>query len=259
MFLALAWEARAIRVAVAAALFTSGIGHAAPPDIWKNGPVTEATVAIENLAIENGIMQLPALLRPAAEFQKVLLQIRAGADPATWRAPVDRAAQNAGGDSVTVALRELAKCWQARLAEVEIDKALRKFYRMNVRFPDHLDEVRADIPESLRLDPWGQPWIYKTIAPEGFAKLDDQRYELGPTRYPQLTTLATAIKDEPAAPAWKITPREVSGGRALEIRTAAGQVAGVQPGVQIEGTTLAYIADGWALFANTDGLFVQAF
>ena len=62
-------------------------------------------------------------------------------------------------------------------------------------------EVQADIPESLRLDPWGQPWIYKTTAPEGFAKLDDQRYELGPARYPQLSALATAIKAEPTAPA----------------------------------------------------------
>jgi hypothetical protein len=246
-------------IAFAITVLASGIGRAVPPDVWKNGPVTEATATIQSLAIENGIMQLPALLRPAAEFQKVLLQIRSGADPSVWRAAVDRAAQNAGGDSVTVALRELGKCWQARLAEVEIDKALRKFYRTNVRFPDHLAEVQADIPESLRLDPWGQPWIYKTTAPEGFAKLDDQRYGLGPTRYPQLSTLGVAVKAEPAAPAWKITPREVSGGRAVEIRTAAGQVAVVQPGAQIEGITVAYIADGWALFANTDGLFVESF
>ena len=259
MSLAAGWTVRGLWIAVGMALYVCGTVHAAPPDVWKNGPVTEATVAVQNLAIETEIMQLPALLRPAAEFQKVLLQIRAGAEPAAWRAPVDRAAQNAGGDSVTIALRELAKCWQARLAEVEIDKALRRFYRMNVRFPDHLGEVHADIPESVQLDPWGQPWIYKTTAPEGFGKLDDQRYELGPTRYPQLSTLAAAIKAEPVAPAWKIAPREVSGGRALEIRTASGQVAVVQPGAQIEGTTLAYISDGWALFADTDGLFVQTF
>jgi hypothetical protein len=248
-----------LSLVIATVLFAFGVSSAAPPDIWKNGPVTEASAAVQNLTIETGMMELPALLRPAAEFQKTLLQIRLGADPAAWRAPVDRAAQNAGGDSVTIALRELARCWQARLAEVEIDKALRKFYRMNVRFPDHLDEVQGDIPESLRLDPWGQPWIYKTTAPEGFAKLDDQRYDLGPTRHPQLSTLAAAIKVEPIAPQWKITQREVAGGRALEIRTAAGQLAVVQPGAQLEGLTLAYIADGWALFADTDGLFTVSF
>ena len=115
-------------------------------------------------------MQLPALLRPAAGVRKkcsskfVVVPIRPLGGRRRWII----AAQNAGGDSVTIALRELAKCWEARLAKVEIDKALRKFYRVNVRFPDHLDEVQTDIPESLRLDSWGQPWIYKTAAPEEF-------------------------------------------------------------------------------------------
>jgi hypothetical protein len=141
----------------------------------------------------------------------------------------------------------------------DIDKALRKYYRNNVQFPDHLDAVKADIPEVLRVDPWGEPWIYKPTSPQGFAKLQGQRYELGPTRFPHLSNLEEAAKAEPALPGWKIAARDVSGGKALEIRTAEGKVAVVQPGARVGEITLAYIGDGWALFADTEGLFTATF
>jgi hypothetical protein len=128
-----------------------------------------------------------------------------------------------------------------------------------VQFPDQLDAVKTDIPEALRVDPWGEPWVYRLTAPQGFTKLQGQRYEIGPTRFPHLTDLETAAKNEPVSRGWKIVAREVAGARALEIRTADGKVAVVQPGARIGEVSLAYIGDGWALFTDTERLFTATF
>jgi hypothetical protein len=53
--------------------------------------------------------------------------------------------------------------------------------------------------------------------------------------------------------------REVSGTKVLEIHTTDGKVAVVQPGGRIGEISLAYIGDGWALFADTEGLFTETF
>jgi hypothetical protein len=224
-----------------------------------NDPVNSSMVTAQSLAVQNEVLQLPALIRPAADFQIMLLQIRAGAEVLTWRPQMDRYAQNAGGDSVMVSLRELAKYWEARLAMREIDKVLRKYYRENVQFPDQLEAVKTAIPEALRMDPWGEAWIYKPAAPEGFPDEQGQRYELGPTRFPHLSILEAAAKARPASRGWKLALREVSGTKTLEIRTAEGKVAVVQPGGRVGEISLAYIGDGWALFADTEGLFIEAF
>lgn len=248
-----------VTMLIAFGIMTSAALAAAPPPIWRNDPENPSKVSAQNLAIEGEEMQLPALVRPAAEFQKMLLQIRAGSEVTAWRSHMDRYAQNAGGDSVMVALRELARYWEARLAVHEIDRVLRNYYRENVQFPDRLDAVKSAIPEALRVDPWGEPWVYKPTVPEGFPDLQGQRYELGPTRFPHLSNLETAAKAQPTSRGWKLALREVSGNKALEIHTAEGKVAVVQPGARVGEVSLAYIGDGWALFADTEGLFTETF
>lgn len=233
--------------------------QASPPPIWKNEPVTATSAAAQSASIDTELIHLPALIRPAAEFQKMLLQIRAGAAVATWRPLMDRYAQNAGSDGVMVALHGLAKYWEARLDMREIDKVLRNYYRQNVQFPEHWDAVKAAIPEALQADPWGQPWVYRPTAPEGFPDQEGQRYELGPTRFPHLSSLEAAAQAQPTARGWKLVLREVSGTKVLEIHTADGKVAVVQPGGRMGEISLAYIGDGWALFADTEGLFTETF
>ena len=249
-----------LRAAAAAVLFCAGVAHAAPPpDVWKNGPVDSATLAAQTAAIDAAEPKLPAPARPAAEFQKVLLQIRAGADAAVWRGEIDKYAKAAAEDGVTASLRELAKYWQARLAMNEIDKALRKFYGANVRFPDKLDEVKTGLPEAVKSDPWGEAWVYKVTTAKTFAKFAKQRYELGPTRFPDLSTIHEALTAAPSARTFKITPRDVGGTRTLEIRTSDGKTGVVQPGAKVGDVSLVFIGDGWALLADTERLFTVAF
>ena len=246
-----------LRAAAAAVLLYASLAHAAPPpDIWKNGPVDSATLAAQTAAIDAAEAKLPAPARPAAEFQKVLLQIRSGADIVVWRGEIDRYAKAPGDDGMTASLRELAKCWQARRAMDEIDKVLRKFYGVNVRFPDKLDEVK--IPEAVKADPWGEAWVYKPTTSKTFAKFPKQRYELGPTRYPELSTIKEAMTAT-SARTFKITPRDVGGTRTLEIRTSDGKTGVVQPGAKVGDVSLVFIGDGWALLADTERLFTVAF
>ena len=187
----------------------------------------------------------------------MLLQIRAGADIPAWRGEIEKYAKAAGDDGVTASLRELAKCWQARRAMDEIDKALRKFYGANVRFPDKLDEVK--IPEAVKVDPWGEAWVYKPTTAKTFAKFAKQRYELGPTRYPDLSTIKEALIAAPSTRTFKVTPRDVGGTRTLEIRTSDGKTGVVQPGAKVGDVSLVFIGDGWALLADTERLFTVAF
>ena len=246
--------------AALAVCFVAGVAVAAPPpDIWKNGPVDSATLSAQTTAIDAVESKLAAPARLAAEFQKVLLQIRSGADVAVWRGEIDKYAKAFGEDGVTVALRELAKCWQARRAMAEIDKVLRKFYGANVRFPDKFDEVKTDIPEVLKLDPWGEAWVYKPTTAKTFAKYAKQRYDLGPMRYPDLSTIKEALAAAPSARTFKITPRDVGGTRTLEIRTSDGKTGVVQPGAKVGDVSLVFIGDGWALLADTERLFTVAF
>ena len=251
-------RSRLLAAALAVCLVAS-VAVAAPPDIWKNGPVDSVTLQAQTTAIDAAEAKLAAPARPAAEFQKVLLQIHSGADAAAWRGEIDKYAKASGDDGVTAALRELAKCWQARRAMAEIDKALRKFYGANVRFPDKLDEVKANIPEAVKVDPWGEAWVYKPTTAQTFAKFAKQRYDLGPTRYPDLSTIKEALTAAPSARTFKITPRDVAGTRTLEIRTSDGKTGVVQPGAKVGDVLLVFIGDGWALLADTERLFTVGF
>ncbi len=232
---------------------------APPPELWKIAPGAPDALTARLALVDRESAPLPSVLRPAADFQKILLRVMAGEPVSNWRPDVDRFAHATGDEPITRALKELALCWEARARMEEIDGALRKYYRSAVRFPDKLDEAKGDIPTGAKTDPWGENWIYKPAAPHGFADLARQRYQLTPSRYPKFSTLREFIHKTFPPVTWKIAVRNAAGAKALEIKTPDGQIAAVQAGGKVADATVAYIGDGWALFADTERLFVIPF
>ena len=229
--------------------------HAAGvPDLWPPQPVPAALS--NQLATAQAI---PAELQPALQFQKTFGTILTGTPLATWRADLEKFARLTGTDPVTQGVREVARMWLTRVWMEDLGSILRNYYRHHVSFPDTLAALGKDLPESLRADPWGQPWVYSAHAPVGFARQTNQRYQLGPTRTPQLSTLAASTKDRhPPASNWKITPQDVAGARALQFRSATANAL-IQPGGIVDGCLLMFIGDGWALLAGPDQLFSITF
>lgn len=232
---------------------------AAPPaDLFDLAPLTSADLPTRISAADRKGASLPANVRTAVEFQKLLLRIYSKEPAAQWMPDMEKYASVAETDGISKALRELALCWEARGRMEEVDKALRLYYRDAIRFPDKLDDVKAQIPPDAKTDPWGETWVYKLAAPHGFADLSKQRYQLTPSRYPHFANLKEAIAAPVAAPAFKAVVRDVAGAKALELR-ADGQAAIVQPGGKFQDSVLGYIGDNWALFTNTERLFVVTF
>ncbi len=240
---------------------------AASPEFWpsqikgSDPALTQQWIA----RIDSGLGALPAELKPAAQFQKTFLRIVSGAKESAWRGElngfvaVDKASAGDPTKFVTHAIAGVSKAWIARLEMIEIDKALRNHYRQQVRFPEKFAQVESAIPEAFRRDPWGDPWTYRSRAPEGFSKLAMQRYELGPARLPNLGTLKQTIGDRnPVLPEWKITPQTLGSSKTLEFRSGPSVVT-IQPGGKVDAFTLLYIDDGWALMAGPDQLFAVTF
>ena len=226
---------------------------AAAPGCWPLQP-DPATLRQQLAATRD----LPAALQPAVQFQQSFAAIIAGAPVATWRADVEKIAQLTGDDPVVRGVREVARVWLARAAMQDLDGVLQHYYRHHVGFPDSLAAVANELPENGRVDPWGQPWVYAPHAPRGFARQTNQRYTVGPTRFPRLTGWREAIapRAPPRAP-WKITARDVAGHKALEFQ---GDVSAlIQPGGMVGGFTLLFIGDGWALLAGLDQLFTLTY
>ena len=144
-----------------------------------------------------------------------------------------------------------------------IDAVLEDFYAKNVRFPRRSRKWTRACPAELKTDPWGEPWAYRTHAPEGFGKQLLQRYTLGPKRWPGLGTLreATVGRAPFTPPAWKITPVQAGGVTALEFHAGVGgaMLGLFQAGGRIDDYTLVYVGDHWALMAGPDQLFTVAF
>jgi hypothetical protein len=253
-------HSRLIFIVSAACAFAHAV-HAAPPslDLWKIQPIAPGDLAARTSTIDRDSGPVPPDARPALDFQKILLRIATNEPVTGWLPDVEKFTKMAGEDPAAKALRELALCWVARARMLEIDKALHAYYGQNVRFPDRLEDVRGEIPADAKSDPWGEAWVYKTTTPEGFSKLEKQRYQLGPARYPRLSTLRHFV--ESAAPAlnWKATLRNVGGSKTLEIHTPDGKVAVVQAGGRVADATVAFIGDGWALCADSERLFAIAF
>ncbi len=242
------WRGTAAVVLVLGGVSAGG----AAPEIWNAN-------AADRAALDKAWHELSAPLRPAIQFQRVLLRIRAGAPMPEWREGVAKFASATGDDAVTSGLGELARAWLARAAMEQIDQALRGYYRKHVRFPETLEEVQSEIPDSAKRDPWDEPWSYQAVAPKGLSKGARQRYQLGPQRYPRLSTREQVIEGTWSPPNWKLTARTLAGSSVLEFRGADGKAAAVQPGGRFEETTLLFIGDGWALLADTERLFTLRF
>ena len=144
----------------------------------------------------------------------------------------------------------------------QIDAVLVRYYRKHVAFPEQFSGIEADLPESVRHDPWGQPWTYRPHAPalgERFAKFTTQRYRLGPARFPELAPFAQAIGDRnPPVPEWKVALRNIGDRKAVEFRSGS-TVSTLEPGGRIGVFTLVAIGDHWALMAGVDQLFTISF
>ena len=227
---------------------------ATTPDLWPLQP-NPATLS-NQLAIAQNI---PAALLPALQFQKTFCAILAGAPPPIWRADLEKFAHATGTDPVTSGVSETARMWLARVWVQDLDRELREYYRHHVSFPDALAALGKDWPDSLRADPWGEPWIYAPRTPPGFDRQTNQRYQLGPTRNPRLNSLRDAIQNRrPPTVTWKISVQEVGGTLSLQFKSATANAL-IQPGGVVEGYNLLFIGTGWALLAGPDQLFTVTF
>ena len=224
------------------------------PELW---PLQPNPAVLSNQL--NVARVLPGEIIPALKFQKTFCAVLAGTPVVVWRAELERFAHLTETDPVSIGVSEVARTWLARVWMQDIDGVLREYYRHNVRFPDTLTGLGKDWPESLRTDPWGQPWVYVTHTPPGFDRQTNQRYQLGPTRNPGLSLLRDAIQNRrPPAVGWKITPQEIAGTKSLQFQSAAANSL-IQPGGTVEGYNLLFIGTGWALLAGPDQLFTVTF
>ena len=250
--------------ALAAFVIALSIFHAQaaePLVIWtlqpqskeKSPPLSEQIEAIAKAS-----KGLPDALGPAVQFQNVYLKIVAGWKPSEWRGEIETLCGLPGDSPVVAGVREVSRAWLARLHMAEIDLVLRAYYRSHVRFPDNLSEIENDLPKNLRNDPWGDPWLYKPHAPRGFGRLAAQRYQLAPSRIPNLSTLPEAgTRPVPQPHSWTVTLHEEAEKKALEFRSQekGAPISILDCGGKIEGCTLLFIGDGWALMAGVDQLF----
>ena len=252
-----------------ALILAAGLGldarGATPLEVWPQQvsvPDKNALKA-QTDALDSAAPAMPPSLALAVEFQKLFLRIISGAPSSEWRADVEKFAAPSGQEPVQSALAEISRAWIARIEMAEIDTELRNYYRRNVRFPAVLADVINDIPENLRKDPWGDPWVYKAAAPRGFDNFEAQRYQLGPARLPLLGTLPDAVRHRNfQAPAWTIAPREISGSKALEFRSersGTAVITTIQEGGRVDDCILIFIGDKWALMAGADQLFAISF
>lgn len=240
--------------------------HGAVSDIWPAQVPPFADAAALNGRLERlqaAAVGLPPELTPAVRFEEAFLRVMGRAGESEWLPAMRSLADAPGTDPATAAVRDVARAWVARFQMRGIDAVLEEFYAKNVRFPTTLAEVDKSLSRELKTDPWGEPWAYRTHAPEGFSKQTTQRYALGPKRWPGLGTLREATVGRPpfAPPAWKITPVQAGGATALEFHAGVGgaMLGLFQAGGRIDACTLAYVGDHWALMAGADQLFTVTF
>lgn len=222
---------------------------------------------------------VPAEALPALDLEGVLVRARAGEDPQQWVPGLKRFSSVENPKGPAVALKTVAMCWEARAQVLEWDRLLRGAYRRKARFPESLDELLKGAPETLRKDPWGEPWVYRAAAPAHSPKLLGQRYQLGPSRYPELVALDAAAKAPPpprlpegvALEFLSLTPGDAGakGGAAallsLKVRdnrpalTQSQRWSGAyQPGDRFGDFWVVWIQRGGALLGHPDGFLAVA-
>ena len=253
-------------IALLVLLFFTLTAQAALPNIWPPNIKAPQPAELAKQCAALDTASLPAELKPAAQFQKTFLKILASKPPKAQLLEQDWVAElrafiaaDRENNPVAHGVAEVARAWLARVQMQAIDAALHQYYRQNVHFPDQFSAIQARLPEPLRLDPWGQPWVYEPRAPQGISKLALQRYHLGAAKFLSLGTLSDTVSQRHSIlPAWKITLRNLGDKPALEIRIAASS-ATLQPGGKTGDHTLLYIGENWALFAGPDQLFAVPF
>jgi hypothetical protein len=204
---------------------------------------------------------LPPELGPAIDYQKLFLHIASGESPLGYEAEFQKLAATTRTDGVSVGVAQAARACLARAQMEKLGKILHDYYRHNVRFPDTLADVDAQIPKELNRDPWGDDWFYRPEKVPGFVGPGAQRYRIAPRRLPWLV-YPQAGTEGPMTPElkWSIAVKEVAGGKALEFRpTKAGASTGViQPGGHVDDCFLLYIGEKWALLGTGDRLWVAS-
>ena len=238
------------------------VAQAAPPDLWPVEVKAPQPAELQKQCAVLNAASLPAELKRAAQFQKTFLRILASGESKVQ--PLDspwvselRAfiAADREADPVAHGIAEVSRAWLARAEMQQIDAVLRQYYRQNVRFPEQFSVIEASLPEAVRLDPWGQPWVYRTCAPKGLDRLIDQRYLLGHACFPDL---GLPSHRQSAIPQWNLALRNLGDKRTLEIRTGS-TTATLQPGGKTGIYTLLYLGENWALLAGPDQLFAVTF
>jgi hypothetical protein len=147
--------------------------------------------------VEFNRLGVPAEALPVLDLEGLLAKARAGEDPQQWVPGLKRFSGVDAAKGPAAALKSVALCWEARAQVQEWDKLLRGAYRRKARFPESLDALLQNAPEALRKDPWGEAWAYRATAPTHSPKLVGQRYQLGPSRYPELAPLEALGKTPP--------------------------------------------------------------
>jgi len=236
------------------------------PDLW---PLTLKASQSAEPAKQRATLEAAAVpdeLKPAVRFQQTFLKILASSvskaqplEPDWVKELQAFIAADREGDPVVHGVAEVARAWIARVQMQTIDTELRQYYRKQVHFPATFSEIEPGLPDALRRDPWGQPWVYAPHAPQGLGKLSAQRYRLGPARHPDLGPLGEATGDRNSPPpSWQLTALNLGGKRVLKIRTPTG-TATLEPGGKTGAFTLLFTGDNWALMAGPDQLFAVTF
>ena len=237
--------------------------RAAVSDLWpvQLPPPVDAAGFTRKADALDAVTGFPPELAPTIQFEKAFYKAVSRAAQGEWLPQMRAFAAATGNDPVAAGLRDVSRAWVARIEMQSIDVALTDYYAQNVRFPLSFGEVEKSLSPDLRVDPWGQPWIYRPHAPTGFSKESRQRYQLGPTRLPDLGTLREATTDRKpfAPPAWKVALRVVGENRALEFQADGTVVGLISAGGTLGVYSLMYVADHWALMAGPDQLFTVAF
>ena len=258
-----------LRTSALALVLAAGFGFSAlaatPLEIWPQqiSPPDKNALKAHTDLLDEASATMPQSLAPALQFQKLFLRIMSGAPASSWRGEVEKYASSTEQGAMETAIAGISRAWLARLEMADIDTVLRSYYRRNVCFPPTLAEVATDIAPELRKDPWGEPWVYKAVAPRELALTSDQRYQLGPTRFPLLGSLSEAVHHRTAhIPAWTIALHDIAGNKTLEFRSErAGTpvITTIQAGGSVDDCMLLFIGDRWALMAGVDQLFAVSF
>ncbi|MEK0445561.1 MAG: hypothetical protein RLZZ399_882 [Verrucomicrobiota bacterium] len=246
--------------------------------MWRRGLLLTSAVLVFAETVSVGVLP-PALLvfnskdapppeaagvspdmKPFVDFERILFRARAGEPVEAWRESLQPFLKLSAERGKGAALKELALCWEARARMHAWDKILRSAYVRKGRFPNSLEALLKTAPEELRLDPWGGEWVYAPTAPPHSPHLVGQRYQLGPSRYPKLSTIEAVAKSGPVGPSGKISFSSLVGVNSLQVRGGPQGLNGnFQVGESFDGFTVLWLQKEAALLSGPDGFIPLEF